>query len=63
MTVTAVIRADDDDRLFAEVTESESNLLVDVIPDSGDMSKSMREQVRAWAQSNGHEVKSVEVLL
>lgn len=62
MKINATIRTDDDDRMFAEIEQAESGLLIDVITDNGDMHQSMRDQVRAWAAANGHDVKSVEVL-
>ena len=61
MKINAIIRCDDDDLMFAEI--SADGALIDVITDNGNLKQPMRDQVQAWAVANGHKVKSVEVCL
>jgi len=61
MILTAHVKLDDDDRLFAEVIEVTSNLPVETISADDDMRRPFREQLQAWAQANGHTFKSIDM--
>lgn len=61
MILTAHIKLDDDDRLFAEIIEVGSNLVIDVISADDDMRRPFREQLQAWAQANGHTFNSIDM--
>lgn len=61
MKINAVIRTDDDERMFAEISQAEGGLLIEVISDNGNMHQSMRDQVRAWAVANGHDVGTIKM--
>jgi hypothetical protein len=61
MILTAHVKLDDDDRLFAEVIEITSNLPVETISADDDMRRPFREQLHAWAQANGHTFKSIDM--
>jgi hypothetical protein len=61
MILTAHVKLDDDDRLFAEVIEITSNLPVETISADDDMRRTFREQLHAWAQANGHTFKSIDM--
>jgi len=61
MILTAHVKLDDDDRLFAEVIEVTSNLPVETISADDDMRRPFREQLHAWAQANGHTFKSIDI--
>ncbi len=58
MKLTACLYRDDDDRLYAALTRGDDVLAVITADD--DLCRPFREQLKAWAAENGHEITHFE---
>lgn len=61
MILTAHIKLDDDDRLFADIIDTTGGCIIKTISADDDMRRPFREQLHAWAQANGHTFKSIDM--